>query len=57
MDIFCGIRNKLVINDRILKITILCVWVFCSHVCVCAMCAWCLQRLEEGVIDALELEL
>lgn len=30
---------------------------FFAHMYVCVPCVWCLQRLKEGVIDALELEL
>lgn len=36
--------------------TILCVWVFCLHVCLCATCSQCLRKSEEGILS-LELEL
>lgn len=35
----------------------MCMGFLLACMCVCAMCAWCLQRLEEGIIDVLELEL
>lgn len=27
----------------------LCIWVFCLHICLCIVCMWCPQRPEEGI--------
>lgn len=30
-------------------ICILCIWLFCLHVCVCTKCMQCAERTEEGI--------
>lgn len=39
------------------KNCVLCVWVFCLHVCLCTMCVPGAYRGQKKVLDSLELEL